>query len=261
MAMNFRPLALVALLSLVAVPAFADARAADQWIAKARQALGGDAALDSLQSIHFKGTLETTQRVPVDPNAPQGATREEPLRLGIDIIFQKPYQQRMILRSDKVIETTALDGYDAWIRRADATNESQWQLSLLDTAQVKRLRANTWENLNFYRGIDRRGGRVEVAGESTIDGRKCIKLVFTHDPAIVFVRYFDQASGRLVKTETENGGEIREEGEIVVQGLRFPKKLINRSPSGQIATITFDSVTINERFGAELFEVPMLVPN
>jgi outer membrane lipoprotein-sorting protein len=258
--MKVRLMALAALLSLVVSPAFADARV-EQWIAKARQALGGDAALNSLQSIHFTGTLETTQRVPVDPDNASGETREEALRLGIDIVFQKPYQQKMVLRSDTVIETTALDGYDAWVRRADATNESQWQLTLLDTQQVKRLRANTWENLNFYRGVEKRGGKVEYAGEANIDGRACIKLVFTHDPAIIFTRYFDQATGRLVKTETETGGEIREEGEILVGGLRFPKKLINKAPSGQVATITFDRITLNEKFPARDFEVPMLMPN
>jgi len=257
--MKFRTLVLALCIPLIATASFADSRA-DQWIAKARQALGGEAALVALQSIHFKGTLETTQQVPIDPAKPT-ELREEKLRLGIDIVFQKPYQQRMTLRSDKVVETTALDGYDAWVRRADATNESQWQLTLLDTQQVKRLRANTWENLNFYREIEKRGGKVEYAGEATIDGRACVKLVFTHDPAIIFTRYFDQATGRLVKTETENGGEIREEGEMVVNGLRFPKKLINKAPSGQVATITFESITLNETFAPADFEVPMLVPN
>lgn len=258
--MKARLLALIALSSLVFTSAYADARV-EQWITKARQSVGSEAALNAVQSIHFKGTLETTQLVPVNPEQPDGETREEPLRLGIDIVFQKPYQQKMVLRSDRVVETTALDGYDAWIRRADATNESQWQLTLLDTPQVKRLRANTWENLNFYRGVERRGGKVDFAGEAMMDGRKCVKLIFTHDPAIVFTRYFDQATGRLVKTETENGGEIREEGDIVVNGLRFPKKLINKAPSGQVATITFDDITLNEKFPAAVFEVPMLVPN
>ena len=259
--MNSRFPALVATFVFVAVSAFADARV-DEWIAKARQALGTEAALNAVESIHFKGTLETTQRVPVNPENPEaGEFREEALRLGIDIVFQKPYRQRMTLRSDRIIETTALDGYDAWVRRADATNESQWQLTLLDKQQVKRLRANTWENLNFYRNIAQRGGKVEFGGEATIDGRACIQLVFTHDPAIVFTRYFDKATGRLVKTVTEAGGEIREEGEILVGGLRFPKKLINKSPDGQVATITFDSVTLNENFPASDFEVPMLLPN
>lgn len=256
--MKFRLFALAAVLVTFALPAFADSRSAP-WIAKARAALGSERALNAVQSIHFKGTLRTTQQVPSEGDAT--ATREEPLVLGIEIVFQKPYQQQMTLRSDRVIETTTLDGYDAWVRRADATNESQWQLSLLDSQQVKRLRANTWENLFFYSGIESRGGQVQFGGEMSMDGRDCVKLTFSHSDNIVFTRFFDKSTGRLVKTETENGGEIREEGDIVVEGVRFPKTLINRSAGGTVATITFDSVTLNTRFSSDQFLVPTLLPS
>lgn len=256
--MNTRLLAALSLSAAVLAPAaFADARV-DPWIAKARAAVGSESALNRVQSIHFKGTLATTQRVPVEGQA--GQTREEQLVLGIDIVFQKPYRQRMILRSDKVVETTALDDYDAWVRRAEAPDEKRWQVTLLDAQQVKRLRANTWENLHFYTGLARRGGKVDFGGEVEVDGRKCVKLSFVHDDTIAFVRYFDQATGRLVKTETENGAEIREEGELVVQGLRFPRRLINRAPNGQVATITFESVTVNEPLPADAFAVPAFSP-
>lgn len=255
--MKVRLLALAAALGGLFPSAFADARA-EPWIAQARAAVGAEEVLNSVRSIHFTGTLSTTQKVPVE-GEPNNFT-EQSLVLGIDIIFQKPDQQRMTLRSDRVVETTALDGYDAWVRRADANNEAQWQLSLLDAQQVKRLRANTWENLSFFRGIQKRGGTVEFGGETTIDGRECVKLIFSHSDNIVFTRYFDKTTGNLVKTETENGGEIREEGEMFVQGLRFPRKLINKAPNGQVATITFDTVTINERFPDDTFAVPTLFP-
>lgn len=243
--------------SVLASAALADPRV-DTWIAKARAAVGPEIALNRVTSIHFTGTLATTQQVPVE--GPGGATREEQIVLGIDIVFQRPYRQRMILRSDKVVETTALDEYDAWLRRAAAPEEKRWQVTLLDAQQVKRLRANTWENLNFFAGLARRGGRVEFGGETVVDGRSCVKLSFIHDEEIAFIRYFDAASGRLVKTETENGAEIREEGELVVEGLRFPKRLVNRAPNGQVATITFDSVTINQPLPADAFAVPAFAP-
>lgn len=256
--MKVRLFAAVAALFLVFAPAtFADARA-DQWIAKARAALGSEGALNQIRSIHFSGKLETKQQVPVDGNTAN--LREEALVLGIDIVFQRPDQQRMVLRSDKVVETTALDGYDAWVRRADATDEKKWQLTLLDAQQVKRLRANTWENLNFYAGIEKRGGKVEFGGEQSLDGRECVKLIFSHAENIVFTRFFDKATGRLVKTVTESGSEILEEGEILVQGVRFPRRLINKAPSGQVATITFDTVTLNEPFAGDVFIVPTLTP-
>jgi outer membrane lipoprotein-sorting protein len=255
--MKVRSSLVVLVLALIAPSLWADART-DQWVAKARSALGAESALNQVNSIHFKGTLATTQKVPV--NGDTSNLKDKAIVLAIDIVFQKPYQQRMELRSDSVIETTALDGYDAWLRRADAKDEKKWQLTLLDAQQVKRLRANTWENLFFYAGIEKRGGKVEFAGDASIDGHECAKLVFSHADNIVFTRYFEKATGRLVKTETENGGEIREEGEFTVQGLRFPRKLLNRAPGGQVATITFESVTINEPFPADFFAVPTLLP-
>jgi len=250
--MKSRFFAACAALALAIPSLFADARV-DAWITKARAAVGPETALNGIRSIHFKGTLETTEAPPAGETGPG-----KPLRLAIDIVFQKPFQQRMVLRSDKVVETTALDGYDAWMRRADATDEKKWAISLLEKERIKRLRANTWENLNFYAGLSQRGGSVEIVGEKDVDGRACVVLKFSHAENIFFTRYFDKASGRLVKTDTENGGEIREEGELLVQGLRFPKKLINKSPEGQLAIITFESVTLNETFPDDVFAVPAL---
>ena len=222
-------------------------------VAKARAYLGPDAALDAVRSIHFVGTL-----VKADPADPA-----KQLRSAIEIISQKqPERQRVRETSEKAIEVTALDGYDGWRRVEDAADPSKWQQSLLGPAQVKFMRANTWENVAFYRGIERRGGRVEDQGPMTIDGVACEKVAFIHGPGIVFYRYFDRATGRLVLTETESGATIREEGEIKVNGIHFPKTLIQttKTGNGQSITLTlnFETVTLNETLPAELFTVPML---
>lgn len=256
--MKVRLLLSLVVLSALGLTARADAQA-ERWIARARAAVGSEAALNAVRSIHFIGTLETTAQVPIegDPNN----TRTETVRLGLDIVFQKPYQQRMTLRSELGVEVTALDDYDGWLRRTPSADPSKWQMTFLDAAQVKRLRANTWENLAFFRGIEKRGGTVAYAGDATVDGRDCAKLIFTHAPDIVFTRYFAKDSGALVKTETEAGGEIREEGELVVQGLRFPRKLINKAPNGSLAIITFETIEVNKAFPADTFAVPALLPS
>lgn len=238
--------------------AFATAAAApaDAVIAKARSFLGREAALESVTSIHFSGTIELTESVPSE--ADPAVMVDRPLRLPVEIIFQKPYQQRITVRSEKIIETSALDDYDGWQKRSDAQDASKWQLTLLDPQQVKRLRANTWENLNFFRGIEKRGGSVEHQGTATVDGIACDKLAFIHSDNIIFYRFFDRATGRLVKTETETGGEIREEGEVTVQGIRFPRKVINRTPDGKMTSISFDSVVLNKAHPSAEFAVPAL---
>jgi len=246
--------ALAVTLLLAALPGRAD-EVADRWVAKARSYLGSDAALNAVRSLHFQGTFPTTEQVP-DPADPQ-KTVEQPVRVAIDIVFQRSMQQRQILRSDRVERVTALDDYDGWEKVSDLTGKNNARLTLLDTMSIKRLRATTIENLSFYSG--RVGSRqIEFLGEETVDGVPCVKLSFTHGGSIVFLRYFEQSSGRLVKTVVEGGGEIREEGELIVSGIRFPKKVINQSPGGRSTTITFEQIAVNESFPAETFAVPAL---
>ena len=99
---------------------------------------------------------------------------------------------------------------------------------------------------------------MKSGGDVTVDGVACAKLSFIHSERIVFHRYFDKATGRLVKTETSNGSEIREEGEMTVSGIRFPKKIINKAATGQVTTITFDTVVLNEGIPSAQFAVPSL---
>jgi hypothetical protein len=257
--MKFRLFAALAFLSALAAGPLPAADSVGQTIAKARAFLGTERALNAVTTVHFTGILERMAKVP----APDDKTKQidQLVRLPVDIVFQKENRQRITVTGPKLIEVTALDGYDAWRKRTNAENPTQWQVDLLDANQVKRLRANTWENLCFFVGIEKKGGRVQAGGGVTVDGIACTKLSFIHADNIVFVRYFDQATGRLVKTETEDGSEIREEGELIVNGVRFPKKVINKVPNGPTTTIVFDKVEVNSPVAASEFAVPSFIPN
>jgi hypothetical protein len=61
---------------------------------------------------------------------------------------------------------------------------------------------------------------------------------------------------RLVKTETESGGGIYEVGRIIVQGVRFPKKVINKVANGQTTSHLVDRIILNEPIPASEFAVP-----
>jgi len=224
-------------------------------VAKARAYLGTEEALNTVQTIHYTGTLETIDDV--------GGVAK-PLKLGIEIFFRKPYQQRIVVTTEKSIETTALDGYEAWQRQQDPADATRWRVTLLSPDQIKRLRANASENLAFFQGIEKRGGSVEEQGEAEVDGVKCRKIAFIYEPTIVFVRYFNPSTGKLVLTETEQGGKIREEGEVVVKGVRFPQKIIttNKITNGKerVVTIGFEKVQVNETFPDDFFRVPMMWP-
>jgi len=231
------------------------ARAAElPIITKARARLGSEAAIGDLKSIHYVGTLVTTD--PADPSKQQ--------RAAIEIVFQKNDQQRITTTYDQLIETTSLDGYDAWQRKQDPTDPTTWQQTLQGAEQIKRLRANTWETLAFFRGLETRGGRIEDQGAVTIDGVSCQKVAFIHAENIIFYRYFDLATGRLTLTETEAGGTLREQGELIAAGLRFPKSLVTttKNPAGKVqsVTITVEKITVNEVFPASFFAVPIQSP-
>jgi hypothetical protein len=246
-------------LVLGAAAAAGRAQTAEQIIAKARAYLGGDAALDAIHSVHFVGTMEAQEFTTDGP---------KPAKYRIEIIFQKPYEQLITKTSPTIIETTGLDDLEAWQRIQDVTDRRRWRLILLATDLVKKLRANTWENLNFFKGIEQRGGHVEVLGPATVEGVPAIKVAFIHEPGIVFNRFFDQATGKLLLTETDQGGRIKEEGQIMVGGVRFPQKVTTVSkitdPKGRIVdnpvVVSFDRITINENFPESLFEVPPLSP-
>lgn len=220
-------------------------------LARARARLGSEAAIEGLKTIHYVGTLTTAD--------PKDSTKQ--LQAKVEMFFQKPDRQRITATYDKFVETTALDAYEGWTRVQDSTDSSKWRLTLLDPGQIKRLRANTWESLSYFRGIGRIGGRVEDKGPVSVDGVNCQKIAFIHDANIIFYRYFDAASGRLVLTETESGGTHREQGEIVAGGIRFPKTLVTMTKNGdrtQTVTLNYEKVTVNETFPANFFAVPAL---
>lgn len=224
-------------------------------IAKARAYLGSSETLDAVHSIHYIGKLDTIEEI-------EGADKS--VSYDIDIIFQKPYQQRIVLTKEKLVETTALDDYEAWHRQQDKSDEARWRTLLFPKTKVKQLRASSWENLAFFNGIELVGGTLIDHGPAEVDGKPGYKLSFVHEPNIVYNRYFDPASGRLLLTETDQGVRIHEEGEIISGGIRFPKRIINVTTQSEkkerVVTINVDRVIVNETFPEDYFRVPLVPP-
>lgn len=228
-------------------------------IAKARAYLGTEAVLNNVKSLRFTGTLTTVDSA--DP--------KKEIKSAVELTIVAPDFQRITATTDKpdgtgkIIETTALDSYEAWTKIQDSVSADAWRMNLLLPDQVRQLRANTWQSLNYYRGIEKVGGRIEDMGVVTADGVACQKIAFIHSPQIVFYRYFDVATGRLVLTETETGATMRESGEMIVDGIRFPKTLVTTAKfadRNRVITLNYDKVFVNETIPASTFAVPMPVP-
>lgn len=232
------------LLLICIAPFLHGAPSTEEVIEKAREFLGGSEALGKITSIHYIGDFTTAE----------GETGS------IEIVFQKPLKQRIQVVTDGIGEITALDDFDAWRKQYDPTDESRWSLQLLDIEKVRELRANAWENLNFFTGIEKRRGSIENHGVVEVDGKKAVKLDFHHPPQIRFTRFFDIETGRLLMTQTNEGSEIREEGEVRIEGILFPET-ITMSRSGEVLNqIRFREIFVNKPFEASFFEVPSLVP-
>jgi outer membrane lipoprotein-sorting protein len=248
-----RRLPVLLLLATTATTAATAARADDvaAFIAKARAAVGSEDVLAKVASVHYIGTVEL-------PDAKAGA------KTSIDVLFQNPYRQRITVTTDTGSQTTGLDGYSAWIREERPADPKYPRLGLLGVQQVRRMRANTWENLAFYSGIEHVDGHVEDAGTVQLDGQPARKLIFWHDNDVFFARWFDPVSGQLLQTETDDGNKIREAGEILSGGLRFPRQIItvSKGPNGatNTSTITFDTIKVNEPAPDSAFAVPLPPP-
>jgi hypothetical protein len=240
-----------AVLSLALLPAAATA-AEPAIFAQARSFVGTETALLGLRTLRYTGTL--TMPDPADPKKEK--------RVQLDIVFEKPDRQLMRMKFDEGIETTGLDGYEAWQLVESAGSPARRRLTLLPPARVRRLLAETWENLYFFRGIEERGGRFEDQGRQTVDGVACRKFAFIHSPAVIFYRYFDAATGRLILSETEDGRAIREEGEMIVDGLRFPRSIttVSKDAKGAVQNVklAFDKITVNETLPPRAFAVPSI---
>jgi hypothetical protein len=234
----------------VALLAPAAARAEPAVVGLARAYLGPQSTLDGVRSIHFTGTLERVEA----GKAPETAS--------LDMIFAKPLRQRQVVRTPNTTLITVLDGYDAWDLLRDNADPTKFRLTWLQASLIRMLRANTWENLYYYRMPE--GGSVEDKGPATIDGVDCERVDFIHGPGTVFERYFDRDTGRLVLT-IRGAESFHESGEILVDGVRFPKKIVSvtkaASGKGLVSTATFDSIVLNEPLAPDVFAVPTIVPS
>lgn len=218
----------------------------DQIIANARKYLGSEEKLESISTIQYQGVFES------------------PLGGGsgyISIYLRKPLMQRMEVVNGSITETTAINDFEGWKRRVDNNVPNDWAFVILNLAELKRMRANTWENLNFFTGIEHLKGRVINKGPTRKDSRNAYLLIFEYDEGIYYERYFDAETGELISTINQNGVEIKEVGEIMVDGIRFPEKVMTLV-DGEIANIvTFVDIYLNEELDESLFDIPSLYPS
>lgn len=214
-----------------------------EMVAQAREYLGGDANLKAIKSLKYTATFK-------DHGSGNTGT--------LTIYLKKPMQQRIEVRQGDRTQVTAVDQFEGWRRVYSNSDPSKWEMVVMPPPEFKRLRANTWENLNFYTGLKRFRGRIEDKGRTTFDEKPAREMIFYYADDIYYQRFFDPETGELLGTINDQGLIIREEGDMFISGIRFPEKLITYADGKPTNTVTFEKIEVNPSIDDALFEFPVL---
>ncbi len=215
---------------------------AEAILKKARQFISDEPTLNGVRSLRFEGTITN----------PDGKTGK------ISISLQQPYKLMQSIQHDNgMVDEFGLNDYEGWLKRFKTDNPEVYALMPVDVARLKRLRANTYEGLNFFSTKTNYGRKIEYLGKEDLDGKpvEVVKILYG---SAIFVRYFDEETGELLLSEIENGERIQEQGELMVSGIRFPKYLITFRGDEQISHLEFNKIEVNPVFEDSLFTQPPL---
>ncbi len=215
----------------------------DSIIAKARAYIGGDEKLESIKTLTYKGTLLYS-----DGNTGSA-----------EIIFKKPYFQRFVAVLGDMKETSGLDDLEAWRKQERVGYPDAASVSVYAPAEMYNMRASVWEYLNFYKRPQGRKKGVKFLDFVTIGDLECVVLRYDHGDGIWFDRFFDKETGKVVRMISSRGAMFIGEGELMVDGIRFPKKLTTvflTLPDDQKIEMVYTSIQINKEFENEIFKYP-----
>lgn len=230
-----------------AEPALSDAERAElakETVARAREYMGGSDKLDAIKSIHLQGVLVY--------GSGQSGT--------IDSVFQKPSHHQVVTTMGAVKETSTLNKSEAWRKAEDLRSPGAFELSFYDVDEVRHLQATVLDALSFFETPPTRKGRIEYLGTGDVNGEPAEVMYYLHTDRIWFRKYFDPETGRLMHMVNDKGVVYSYEGEKLVDGVRFPEKVVVRIITQfgeQTMEVSYSSITLNEEFDLERFRVPV----
>jgi hypothetical protein len=235
------PLAMVFLFGICSFAGNLDPKA-EAILKKARKFIAEESALNKVHSLRFTGTI-------TDSSGESGK---------IIIILQQPYKLlQSVEMSNGVVDEFGLNDYEGWRKQYKMDDPDRYGLAPVDVRRLKRLRANTFEGLNFFSTETSFSRKIEYVGKQDLDG-KPVEVVKVLYGTAAFIRYFDVETGELVLSESESGEKIQEKGEMFVEGIRFPKQLITFHEGKQINQLEFNRIEVNPVLDSSLFNLPPL---
>ncbi len=210
----------------------------------ARSYLGDGDKLDSIKSIHYKGSL-------LYSTGDLGS---------IEMVYQAPMRHKMVAVVNNREEVSVLDGSEGWTSYKRVGDSVFLGMEIFDPVRILIMQASVRDSLGFYQAPKTRNGAISYEGKETINGHECNVLTYDYGDSIGYRRYIDAETGQLRKTLDSKGVEYFEEGEIVVDGIRFPKKLISTFPTAigsQTMEFAYSEVVVNKLLPDSDFVMPL----
>lgn len=215
-------------------------------VALGRAHMGGEAKLDAIQAIRFKGVL-------VYGNGQSGT---------VESVFKKPNYHQFTSTIGGNKETSTLNPTAAWQMMENVQSPDAYTLNFYEVDDMRHLQATIVDTFSFLKTPPTRNGRIEYLGKGKVDGKSAIVLAYVHSDTIWFRRYFDPETGRVMHMVNSKGIVYTYEGELEANGVKFPKKTIVRFVTQfgeQSMEISYASAETNIDIDMERFKVPQPV--
>ena len=231
-------------LSAVAWSAESEEEIIQSTIELARSYIGPDEKLDALESIHYKGSL-------LYSSGDLGT---------IEMVYQKPMRHRMVAVIGERREVSVLDGSEGWTTFERVVDSVPLSMEIFDPIRILIMQSSVREAFSFFRKPDTRNGDITYEGKEIVNGRECVILTYHHGDGIAYQRFIDAESGQVHRTLDSKGVEYLEDGELIVDGLRFPKKMVSTFSTAigsQSMEFAYSSIDLNKKLPESDFVMPL----
>jgi len=216
------------------------AKTLEDVLAKARAYVAPEEKLESIEVLFYDGTLTPANGSPARK---------------VSLLLQKPASQRLEITQGNGRITMVVNEKEGFMVRENLETGDK-QTTSLPLEQVRLFKANASENLNFFQFPPRSQVRTKYLGEQEFRGQTVDVVRYIHPHGIVFLRYFDPETGRLVATESDGGTINIEEGSMEVGGIRFSDKILAYESDELVHTIQFERSDVNPDLPEWVFDFP-----
>lgn len=217
----------------------------EETVALGRAYMGGDAALDAVDSVRFEGVL-------VHAGGQSGT---------VESVMKAPGYYQFISTIGGIRETSTLNPTSAWRKLENFQQPGAYSLSFYEVEELRNLEATIADSLGFLKAPKTRNGRIEFVGKGKVRGKPAIILNYVYGDRIWFRRYFNPETGRVMFMQSSKGMVFTYEGDLEAKGIRFPKKVLVSyiSQYGESTMeLSYSKAEVNVDVDLERFRVPQV---